>query len=140
MFIIVKIWNLIFLESQEYRKYSWLPAILWVLIPMNVWSYSHNLLENTMSFFTILSMYFLIKASIYKFKFFKYLIPSSICIVFGFLTKGPVALFPLSFFFLLFLVDRTFDFKKFVFYSMLLILFVAINFYLLTINNDFFII
>ena len=59
--LMVKIWDLIFAKEKELQKFSWLPILLWISIPVCYWSYQSNMMENTMGVFILLSVYFLLK-------------------------------------------------------------------------------
>ena len=91
-FIIAKIWQKT--NPKKFHKLAWLPLLFLVITPLISWSASNNMLENTMMIFTSLSILFFIRAinenrSIY-------FILMGFVLFLGFLTKGFVALFPLS--------------------------------------------
>ena len=80
-------------KNNDIKENYWFPVLLWLLVPVVSWSYKNNLLENTMSIFTIFSVFFILRAlkrnSVY-------LIPlSGILIICAFLSKGFVGLFPI---------------------------------------------
>lgn len=50
---ISKCWRLIH-KQTEYEVIEWLPVFLMFTVPLVSWSYKNNLLENTLSCFTIL--------------------------------------------------------------------------------------
>ena len=91
-FLIVKIW-----QTLGY-KHGWLPLFLWLITPTVFWTSYNNLLENTLSIFTLLSVLFYLKAQVHRRILF--IILSGIMLAMGFLTKGFVAFFPLTFPFL----------------------------------------
>lgn len=74
-------------------SFSWLPVLLWLLVPLVSWSYKNNLLENTLGVFTIFSVFFILKALIER--KIGYLFLGSMLVVSAFLSKGVVGLFPL---------------------------------------------
>lgn len=86
-------WRLVHRKS-ELENYGWFLVLLWLTIPLDIWAYKNNLLENTLSVFTLLSVYFLLRSLIDK--KVVYLIPACICIAAAFLSKGFVGLFPLA--------------------------------------------
>jgi 4-amino-4-deoxy-L-arabinose transferase-like glycosyltransferase len=90
---IVLCWQL-FCNKTEYASFSWLAVLLFICTPIVSWSYKSNLLENTMSIFTIFSVYFISKALL-KEKILL-LLPGSALIILAFLSKGFVGLFPLA--------------------------------------------
>jgi 4-amino-4-deoxy-L-arabinose transferase-like glycosyltransferase len=89
---IIECWKLL-ADSSEMKAYYWLPILFWLSVPIVSWSYKNNLLENTMSLFSIYSVYFILKALIES--KIKYLIFGSILVVLAFLSKGFVGVFPL---------------------------------------------
>ena len=89
---ITLIWSLVWKKDQQ--KLSWIPVLFWISIPLVLWSYRNNLLENTMGVFTLFSSYFILKSSIKK--SWIYLVFGGLFLVLGLLSKGPVAFFPLS--------------------------------------------
>lgn len=80
-------------KNNDIKENYWFPVLLWLLVPVVSWSYRNNMLENTMTVFTIYSVFFILKAlkrnNIY-------LVPlSGLLIIFAFLSKGFVGLFPI---------------------------------------------
>lgn len=90
-FLMMKIWQL---QTKE-NNFSWLPLFFWILIPLVTWAASNNMLENTMSIFTTLAVFFYLKSlenHLTK-KRFLFLLFSGFSLFLGFLSKGFVALF-----------------------------------------------
>lgn len=113
-YFIHKIWKTIYNNSQL----SWVALLFWLFTPVVFWAVGNNMLENTLSIFLIISVYYSLK-SVMTNKWF-YPILSGFFIALGFLTKGFVAFFPLSFFFIYFLIFRDFKFKLMIKNSILL--------------------
>jgi 4-amino-4-deoxy-L-arabinose transferase-like glycosyltransferase len=113
--VIHKIWKLV---NPNYAI-SWLIIFFWLFTPVVFWAVGNNMLENTMTIFILLSVYFLLRNIINQRWYF--IILAGIFIVLGFLTKGFVALFPISFFFIHFLVFRNFSIVSMIRRSLLLI-------------------
>lgn len=108
-FIIIAIWKQI--SRAETKKVSWLPLLLLATVGTFTWTAPNNMLENTMMIFTSLSVYFFhLSQKKYRFLF---IILAGFSIFCGFLTKGFVALFPLSFGFWLWLFQKDIKFKRF---------------------------
>lgn len=103
-FIIVRICTIL-----KY-KHGWVPLLFWLLTPLVIWACSNNMLENTLSVFTSLSILFYLKSQNGKKYFFIFL--SGFMLTLGFLTKGFVAFFPWTFPFLLWLLLRQKSFRK----------------------------
>ncbi len=96
--------------SKSYANLSWLPILFWISIPLITWSATNNMLENTMMIFTSLSIIFYLN-SIDNNRFI-YIVLSGIMLFLGVLTKGLVALFPLSFLFWIFIFTRKTSFIR----------------------------
>lgn len=58
--LIQKIWLLEF-SAENGKSTSWLPVMLWVIVPVGCWSYQNNMMENTMGVFTTAAIYFFLK-------------------------------------------------------------------------------
>lgn len=83
----LKLWNLL---SGSYR-HAWVLVLFFAVIPLMTWSAANNILENTMSVFTISSGYFYFLAQIKRRK--AYLLLSGIILCLAFLSKGFTGLF-----------------------------------------------
>ncbi len=95
-FIMLKIWKIF------HYKNAWVPLFLWLMTPAIIWASCNNLLENTLTIFTSLSIFFYFKSQSAKKYFFLFL--AGLMLSLGFLTKGPVAFFPWTLPFLTWLV------------------------------------
>lgn len=81
----------------KYKNHYWLPILLWLTMPVVGWSFKNNMLENTVSVFSIFAVFFIIKAIQHpKTKGLLWLILSALFIFFSFLTKGIATLFPFA--------------------------------------------
>ena len=90
---IVLIW--IETAGQQYKKYAWLPLFYFIIFPQISWSFSNNMLENTVTVFLLLSVYFSIRSLNENQVFMNAL--SGLFIFLAFLTKGVTGLFTWSF-------------------------------------------
>jgi hypothetical protein len=90
---IIKCWQL-FNKKNGLIEYDWLPILLWTTIPLIIWSYQNNLLDNTMGVFTIFSVFFILKSLMEEKTL--YLFFGSLLIICSFFSKGFTGLFPLS--------------------------------------------
>ena len=90
---IVKCWAL-FSGDVHGERESWLPVLLWLSIPLVIWSYKNNILENCLSVFSTFAVFFILKSILKQKNLF--LIPGSCLIIMSFLSKGFVGLFPLA--------------------------------------------
>lgn len=105
--------------DKKYSSYSWVVLLFWAIIPLNSWACSNNILENTMNIFVASSVFFLIKNI--RSNDLVYIMISGVCLSLAFLSKGFTGLFPLSFFFLYYLVFSSMTFKKIIRKTLLLI-------------------
>lgn len=123
--LIVQLWKTI----SKTKEISWVPVLLWLLTPVVFWSSSNNVLENTLSIFTTLSVLFIFKSQLKHSPF--YLILAGLFISLGFLTKGFVAFFPLILPFFIWLFLRSMTFSKLFFSSLLLVFFTILPIFIL---------
>ncbi len=108
-FVVVRIWKQV--SGKQYFSLYWLPLLLWLFVPVVVWSVSNNLLENTMMIFTSLALLFGVKS--YDSKRYLNLVLSGFMVFLAVMTKGPVGLFPLALPFWVFVFDKSVSFKRF---------------------------
>lgn len=92
--LIILMWKEIYKNDGGLRKLSWLPVFLWITIPVCFWSYSNNMIENTMGLFTLLSVMLIYKGLRSKTKNVLLFIVSGICIFLATLSKGIPGFFP----------------------------------------------
>lgn len=125
-FLIKRIWIHITGDSQA----AFVPVLLWMITPVIYWSYSNNLLENTVTVFALAGTLYAVVA-VQK-KSFVLLLAAAFFIFLANLIKGFVPLFtilvPLCF--TLFIEQR--NWKKGIYYSFALALLIFIFFFLLT--------
>jgi 4-amino-4-deoxy-L-arabinose transferase-like glycosyltransferase len=121
-FFIAKIWQVL-LPAQ--RNHFWLPVLLWLLIPAVNWSYSNNMLENTLSIFVLAATFAYLK--FVKSKKITWLFLAGFFLAAAFFTKGFVALYiwVLPALYAWFMAD-IFSFKKAVTHSVLFVAATAI--------------
>ena len=96
--LILKIWR------HSGRRHGWIPVGLWLSIPLVMWAIPSNMLENTLTVFTTLSMLMYLKST--GRRRFLFILLSGLSLSLGFLTKGFVAFFPWTFPFFLWLALR----------------------------------
>lgn len=116
------IWRKISLSERQ-KQLFWLPILFWILTPKNAWAFSNNLLENSLTMFTLASIYFLVVSI--NTKGLKHY--ASIALVAGlvfsaFLSKGFPGLFPFGFFFFYWLIfNSRYNLKSFLLDTVFLI-------------------
>lgn len=101
---------LIFKIFRHYNSSSplaWLVILLWITTERVFWCANENMLETTVSFFALLSIYFLGKSSVAEGPSALLFVALSACgLICAFLSKGFVGLFPMSFFFFQWIVSK----------------------------------
>lgn len=88
---VILIWRL--MATGEEKNKFWIPLLIWLSVPIVSWSYTNNLIENSLSVLTVFSVYFILKALIKQ--RFIFLFAGSVFIVAAFLCKGFTGIFPL---------------------------------------------
>lgn len=93
--LIVAFWRLIFSKNDLFKDAYWLPLIIWFIMPSVYWAQVINLLDNTMTIFTLSASYLKLWSLLNKKHTYLCSFLSSALIFLAFLTKGPTALAPL---------------------------------------------
>jgi 4-amino-4-deoxy-L-arabinose transferase-like glycosyltransferase len=124
IFLVAKIWISHFNNKTD-KALSWIPLIAFITIPLVSWAFANNMLECLVLIFSLLAIYFINKTDNKK---YLYLFLAALSIVAGFLTKGPVALFPLAAIFFQYLVFRKSNFGRMLLDSLFLVFTTAIIF------------
>jgi len=107
IFLIIKIWFLLFNNHKEYKKLFYFPLLIWMVNFEVFFAYPNNLIECTLTVFLLIAIYYLLKSIVFNnWKSHTYIFVSSLFIFAGFLTKGLVSLFPLCFFILYGMIYR----------------------------------
>jgi 4-amino-4-deoxy-L-arabinose transferase-like glycosyltransferase len=126
-FIITRIWYKV--TKPIFHKLAWLPLFFWILVPLVTWSAPNNMLENTMMIFTSLSVLFFIKSI--ENKRVIHLVIAGVLLSLGVLTKGLVALFPLSLLLWYFAFNTNRNFIRLIVDSVILLISIVLPFVLL---------
>ena len=135
-YLISLTWKLVTKNNHELKKLSWLPILLWIIIPVCFWSYQNNVQENTMGIFTLLSVYFSLKGLYSNRNIYINLILSGTFVFLASFSKGIPGLFPIAVVGLYWLIKRNISFYKMCLYTLILILIPVIIYSLLLTNND----
>jgi len=94
--LIIILWRRVNLAIDTAKKISWLPLFLWIIVPICCWSYSNNMVENTMGVFTLLAVILMYEGSRDETWNFFYLIGGGFFVIIGYLCNGRAALFPVA--------------------------------------------
>lgn len=92
-FLIRAIWNIV--TNKEISNYAWLPLFFFFGIPIVAWVFQNNIIEETLSVFTLLSIYFVLLAFKKTNQTYLYFISAGISVFLASLTKGLPGLFPI---------------------------------------------
>ncbi len=60
--LISTLWREIYKSDEKIRELSWLPLIFWISIPTWFWSYSNNMMENTLTIFDLSAVLIIYRA------------------------------------------------------------------------------
>jgi 4-amino-4-deoxy-L-arabinose transferase-like glycosyltransferase len=120
--ILLKVlWNSVFTKEQEFKKISWLPVILWITVPACIWSYSNNMMENTMGIFTISAVIFIFKSLESDRKEIWFLLLAGLFVFLATMSKGVPGLFPLAVPLLYWIVFRRRSLLTTIFHTLIII-------------------
>lgn len=131
--LISRLWKLLFKNESEMKGLSWLPVIFWITIPVCFWSYSNNLLENTMCIFDLLAIIYILKYILQRQRLY-YILVAGFFVFLATFTKGIQGSFPIAALFFGWIIYRKFSFSK-MFLNSLLLLFVPSIIYFLLLQD-----
>ena len=134
--LIVALWRQLTVGHRELSKLSWLGVFFWATVPQVCWSYSNNMLENTLTVFMLGAVFLLIKGLTDGRRRTLYVVLSGIAICLGVLSKGPLAFFPLTVIGLYWLIVRRITFRAALGYSFLLLIIIGAVFAMLWSIDD----
>lgn len=83
-------------NEQKVSSSSWFPIFLFAVIPTISWTFSNNILENTMAIFTTASVWLMFRAFIFGKRIFLSSFMAGALIIMAFMSKGLTGLFPLA--------------------------------------------
>ena len=97
LLVLAGIWRCLTPQGGYALAGAWFPILLFIVMPMTSWAVANNMLENTMTFFILLSVLLCLLSLKNPTIFFScvYSILSGLSMFCAILIKGPVALFPL---------------------------------------------
>ncbi|MEL7532491.1 MAG: glycosyltransferase family 39 protein [Bacteroidota bacterium] len=91
--LISQIWRLLL---PNLKAYAWLPVLAWLIVPRVFWSFGNNMLENTLTMWTLAAFWMILKAQYqYRWRFIGGFFVGLFTLA-ALHTKGPVGLFPLA--------------------------------------------
>jgi len=101
--------SILWLQIGKSKKQVWIPLLFWLANPLIFWAISNNMLENTLNIFILLALISAFKSL--KNKSLLWISLAGLSLFLGLLTKGLVALFPLSFFFWYWIFEKKIAFR-----------------------------
>jgi 4-amino-4-deoxy-L-arabinose transferase-like glycosyltransferase len=133
--LMVALWRRATHSSPGLARIAWLPVLFWAMTPQVTWSYSNNMLENTLAVFTTASCLVLL-ATFPNGRRIAGVLLAAVLVCAGLLSKGVVALFPVATLGILWLVGRQVSLKTAVSYTALLVALVAVTIGALLVFSD----
>ncbi|MEA3445630.1 MAG: glycosyltransferase family 39 protein, partial [Bacteroidota bacterium] len=112
IYFIYLIWKEINSSTKDQIPYGWLAILLWISTSLAFWSFRHNMQENTMGIFTLLSVLFIFKGFNKPNNQILFFSVSGVFITLSLLSKGFPGLFPISVPFLYWITHRKPGFAK----------------------------
>lgn len=95
-FLISRLWKDIYKAEDGFKGISWLPVLFWITIPTWFWSYSNNMMENTMTIFDLSAVILIYRASRSEKIQYVSIIIAGIFIFLATFSKGIPGLFPIA--------------------------------------------
>jgi 4-amino-4-deoxy-L-arabinose transferase-like glycosyltransferase len=94
--LIVRVWEIPIRGTVFQEKYGWLPLFLWYFMPAVIWGNPNNLMDNNLLTFCLLSLWFALDGLFSGKRVWLKMTLAGVCVYLGFMTKGPVALYPIA--------------------------------------------
>lgn len=132
--LIIITWR--YIVTDQFRKYSWLPLLFWISIPLVSWTYRQNMQENTMAMFTTAAIYFGLRSIYSKNLNAVFAGLTGIFIFLASFTKGLPGLFPLVIAFMAYIAVRTISFRKMLYLSLIYLLVPVLIYTLLFFSSE----
>jgi hypothetical protein len=130
-FLIAAVWRIIFRGNESIRGMAWLPVLLWFLIPTVPWSYSNNMMENTMGLFALAGVLFSLRGCEKEKNSFVSFALSGLFIFMATMSKGVPGFFPIAVPFIYWLIFRKGNFYRPVLQTLIVVLVPAIAYFIL---------
>lgn len=96
VFALLMIWLMIrtwMVVVGKENKYYWIPVLMWIIIPLNLWTYQNNLMELTMGVLDLAGIYFILRGC--RENLFKWFWLGGLFTFLAFFSKGLQGLFPI---------------------------------------------
>lgn len=107
------LWRVLFTNQPELKKYWYLVVFFWYIIPVVIWGNVNNLMDNLLLSFCLAAVALTLKSFVSRDNTdYIALICAAVCVFLGILTKGPVALYPLSVPFVYYIIKGDLKFRQ----------------------------
>lgn len=90
LWMIIRTWKEV---AGKENKYNWLPALLWISIPLNIWTYQNNLIELTLGLLDLVAIFCILKGC--RQNSLTWLLLGGLFTFLAFFSKGLQGLFPI---------------------------------------------
>jgi 4-amino-4-deoxy-L-arabinose transferase-like glycosyltransferase len=130
-FLVNVLWRSIYKSDEAMKKLSWLPVLLWITIPSCSWSYSNNMMENTLGIFTLAAVILIYKALESRSNNTALLILSGVFVFLATMSKGVPGFFPVALPFLYWIIFRKKSFLMVIPQTMLILFVPAVLYFIL---------
>jgi 4-amino-4-deoxy-L-arabinose transferase-like glycosyltransferase len=94
--LLVRVWEIPLRDTIFQGKYSWVPLLFWYFIPVVIWGNPNNLMDNNLLTFCLLSLWLALGGLFSGKRIWLKMTLAGVCVYLGFMTKGPVALYPVA--------------------------------------------
>jgi 4-amino-4-deoxy-L-arabinose transferase-like glycosyltransferase len=134
---IQKIWKIIFRNDTIIANKSWLPVLLWIIIPICFWTYINFVEEILMGVFTIISVYYILKFLTSDKNPILYISIAAFSLFLASLTKGFQGLYPMAAIVIYWTIEPAkISLKKCLLYTSILFLVPLLIYSVLLLNPD----
>lgn len=130
-FLITAVWRNAFRENENIRRMAWLPVLLWFLIPSASWSYSNNMMENTMGLFALAAVLFAFRGCEKEKNSFLLFLAAGLFVFLATMSKGVPGFFPLGIPLIYWIIFRKGNFFRPLFQTIIVISIPAIAYFIL---------
>jgi len=94
--LLVRVWEIPLRGTVFQGKYGWVPLLFWYLIPVVIWGNPNNLMDNNLLTFCLLALLLALDGLFSDRRIWLKMSFAGVCVYLGFMTKGPVALYPVA--------------------------------------------
>jgi len=135
-FLMILLWKEITKNNVEMRNYSWLPILLWIIVPVAYWTFQNNMQENTMGIFSLLAVFLIIRGLTIDKYAFVYMCAAGVMVFLASLSKGLPGIFPIGTIGLYWLIYRKPKFYKIAIYTLIIAIIPVIIYYFVLLNAE----